>query len=736
MIIPPVRWYRQLMVGLFILLGVIGLWLPTQIGIALSAPSSTITVNSPADVVADDGVCTLREAIMAANTDTSSGASTGECAAGSGVDTIVFSDTNAPFTVTLAISGTREDGNATGDLDILSDVTIQGNPNFTTTIDANQLDRVLDVLTGTVAIHNVYLLNGRTPDGASSETPPTSGETAEGGGAIRNQGHLTLNEVVLMGNRTGNGGDIVIPSNRMGDSNNGGDGGNGGAIDNSGTLGLENVAFINNETGRGGDTGEGAWSQSSSGGNGGNGGGLYNSGNATLTNVVFQANRTGRGGSGLIVSPCPASIASGCGGSGGGIFSSGLLTLTTVEIQSSVTGSGGNGIGIIYANDQGGAGGNGGVGGGIYVEGVLAANDVRVWDNVTGDGGHGAIVLGDVGGAGGDGGAGAGLYLNLTTPGTIRNLWSFDNQSGAGGMGGGCLGSICVPSQSGDGGEGAGLVTIGNMTTIEQSAVTSNTTGIGGGSGPLVLEGAPGNGGGIWVSGTLTVTASTISGNVTSQSADGGGLFVADAAQIPVILHSTIANNQSLGGRGGGIYAFGYVSLGNTIVGDNQAGTAPDCRMLLLSLGYNLIEDSAGCKIYGTTTGNQVGVNPQLAPLALNQGITVNHALLPDSPALDTGTCFGTIYDQRGLPRPVNLPLPNISDGCDIGAYEEQQGAITPTPTATQSPLPTHTATPTTLPATITPTSTTAPSTATPTATATLPGETDLKVYLPLIRRE
>ncbi|MEZ4519227.1 MAG: CSLREA domain-containing protein [Chloroflexota bacterium] len=43
-----------------------------------------IVVNSDADTVADDGVCTLREAITAANTDTASGAMTGECAAGSG----------------------------------------------------------------------------------------------------------------------------------------------------------------------------------------------------------------------------------------------------------------------------------------------------------------------------------------------------------------------------------------------------------------------------------------------------------------------------------------------------------------------------------------------------------------------------------------------------------------------------------------------------------------------------
>jgi CSLREA domain-containing protein len=52
-----------------------------------------IVVNSTADVAANDGQCTLREAITAANTNTASGAMAGECAAGQAlptVDTITF----------------------------------------------------------------------------------------------------------------------------------------------------------------------------------------------------------------------------------------------------------------------------------------------------------------------------------------------------------------------------------------------------------------------------------------------------------------------------------------------------------------------------------------------------------------------------------------------------------------------------------------------------------------------
>ena len=54
--------------------------------------AATITVTSTADTAANDGVCTLREAITAANTNAASGAAVGECAAGTavGVDAIVF----------------------------------------------------------------------------------------------------------------------------------------------------------------------------------------------------------------------------------------------------------------------------------------------------------------------------------------------------------------------------------------------------------------------------------------------------------------------------------------------------------------------------------------------------------------------------------------------------------------------------------------------------------------------
>ena len=65
---------------------------------------TTITVNTTADNTANDGACSLREAIVAANSNTASGALPGECVAGlSGTDTIAFNIPGAgPHTISPA----------------------------------------------------------------------------------------------------------------------------------------------------------------------------------------------------------------------------------------------------------------------------------------------------------------------------------------------------------------------------------------------------------------------------------------------------------------------------------------------------------------------------------------------------------------------------------------------------------------------------------------------------------
>ncbi len=109
--------------------------------IAGSAHATTISVTGTADENSSslpDVICTLREAVIAANTN----AAVGACPAGSvSTDTIVLPA--GAYVLTLA--GTGEDAAQTGDLDLLGDVEVVGAGASATTIDANGLDRIFEV---------------------------------------------------------------------------------------------------------------------------------------------------------------------------------------------------------------------------------------------------------------------------------------------------------------------------------------------------------------------------------------------------------------------------------------------------------------------------------------------------------------------------------------------------------------------------------------------------------------
>ena len=120
------------------------------------ARAATFVVNSTADVpdflpgngVCDStsgaGTCTLRAAINEANA--LGGSHTIQVPAG---------------TITLTTTGASEDGGLAGDLDILADITINGDGAATTIIDGNLQDRVFDVRTnGSATIRDLTVRNG------------------------------------------------------------------------------------------------------------------------------------------------------------------------------------------------------------------------------------------------------------------------------------------------------------------------------------------------------------------------------------------------------------------------------------------------------------------------------------------------------------------------------------------------------------------------------------------------
>jgi CSLREA domain-containing protein len=287
-------------------------------------------------------------------------------------------------------------------------------------------------------------------------------------------------------------------------------------------------------------------------------------------------------------------------------------------------------------------------------------------------------------------GVGGGLFINYDSAWTLVNSRVENNTAG-----------------------GSGGIQSHGTGTIDRSSISGNTA-------TTSTSGA----GGISSTETLTVVNSTISGNRAPQS--GGGLVVGSGS-VASLYNVTITNNtadsdgSNLGDGGGIRIASGTVNLQHTIIAgnfDNSSGVIhPDCSGTFTSQGYNLIQNTTGCTINGNTTGNKLGVDPNLGPLADNGGSTLTHALPAKSPAVDAGNPGGCpdgkginlTIDQRGYARPVNgNTAPDIA--CDIGAFERLSPG-TPTPTAT--PTATATSSPTASP------TATATSTRTPTATST-----------------
>lgn len=258
------------------------------VGLALKpgqiAHAATITVNTTTDENNTDGDCSLREAIIAANTDTAVDA----CPAGSGADTIVL----AAGTYSFTLAGTSENNAATGDLDIMADLTLTGVNANTTIIDGNGLDRLFETFNGShLSISRLTLQGGNqsaaggairvadsstltlvavrlsgTSAASSYAVYVLSGSSLNihfsriegnlGGGVYLQAGTTTvIRNTTISGNQADNGAGIsssgtltVVNSTLSGNTA----GFNGGAIFSGGTTGLYNVTIADNTADSGG----------------------------------------------------------------------------------------------------------------------------------------------------------------------------------------------------------------------------------------------------------------------------------------------------------------------------------------------------------------------------------------------------------------------------------------------------------------------------------------------------
>ena len=188
--------YQSVTIGLLTLLFLC--LVGTMVGTLPARADTPITVSTTDDVLSDDGLCSLREAVRAANLDQASGAMPGECPAGNGADTIIL----PAGTYTLTLPGANEDAALTGDLDITSTVTINGAGAASTIIDGGGIDRVLHVIRVspqpviTATISHVTFRNGNAGGNV-------------GGGLYNTQCVLTVVDSVVTNNRAVAGGGIA-----------------------------------------------------------------------------------------------------------------------------------------------------------------------------------------------------------------------------------------------------------------------------------------------------------------------------------------------------------------------------------------------------------------------------------------------------------------------------------------------------------------------------------------------
>jgi len=302
-----------------------------------------------------------------------------------------------------------------------------------------------------------------------------------------------------------------------------------------------------------------------------------------------------------------------------------------------------------------------GTGGGIRNSGTLTLADCVLSENFTGGGGGGAVYnTGDL----------TVIRSTLTRNETPRAGGAIANFANPGYAGGIVKVSDSVIS-SNYGADGGGISNISGTVIITGSTISDNFA---------VQAGGISNSNGSF--NTMTLTNVTVSGNRANQA---GGILNSSTMHLNNV---TITNNTAQWssdpnrGIGGGL--LGVVTLQNTLIAGNFAAgnfgfpPGPDCYTgggALTSQGYNLIQNTNGCTIFGDTTGNITGQDPKLGLLTDNGGRTPTHALADSSPAIDAGNpakpgsggAACAALDQLGFLRPLGVR-------CDIGAFERRGG--------------------------------------------------------------
>jgi hypothetical protein len=349
------------------------------------------------------------------------------------------------------------------------------------------------------------------------------------------------------------------------------------------------------------------------------GGGILNRGTLTLDDIRLTGNKATNLG---VFSEVK----------GGGIYNEGTLTIgrSAVSTNTLINGTSNN-----FPSNFPKA-----YGAGVYNAGTLTISDSTLSQNEANAYGR---LAGLTYGGGIYNGSGAILTLNRST--IANNRANAGGEDGAESYGGGIYGN--------------GSVSIADSTVSGNDADgVGNCDDCGGGLVGGIL---------IYSNATLNLTNSTVAWNSTHSGAFGNvtsGIGIYPSATA-TITFSTIASNFN----GYGIGTGGALTMRNSIIANNSFR---DLSGAMTNSGYNLFGKSTGGS--GYVPSDILNVDPMLGPLANNGGPTQTMALLPGSPAIDSGLNQGAPeWDQRGpgFPRIVNGTI-------DRGAFEVQSTGAPP----------------------------------------------------------
>lgn len=216
---------------------------------------------------------------------------------------------------------------------------------------------------------------------------------------------------------------------------------------------------------------------------------------------------------------------------------------------------------------------------------------------------------------------------------------------------------------------GGGIDNEGGVVTINRCSITNNKV-----MNNVASNGGFYLGGGIFSEGTgssMTITNSTIAGNMAAPFGTGGGIAFTTATTLTnCTVFGNSANNGGNITRLGGTLTFkNSIIAGGTLTGVNGVGVDISGTGFS-SQDFNLIQTTTGGTITGTTTNNITGVSPNLLPLGNYGGQMPTLLPAPNSPVINAGdTALTSGNDERGFPRVVG-------GRADIGAVEVRYSLV------------------------------------------------------------